>query len=305
MAGRSVNKEIDRLYGLPREEFTAARDRAAKDLRSGGDREGAATVKGLRRPTVAAWAVNQMVRRERQGLADLLESGDRLRKAQRRALSGVSAGGLQEAAADRRRAVNALVKAAQAILQEAGQASSSTLEAVHHTLEAASVDEEAGRLVQQGRLAKELSQPAGFGSVDGLSLVPAPPEPEPSRRPAPSKKAERAKASASGSAAAERAAARLAELRAERDRIRREVRDLDRSASQARRAAQRAGQAAVKAAEEAERARREAEEARRKARDLAAAAREASSEADRTQREADRATRSLEQAEARVEEGRS
>ena len=54
--------DIDRLYALPREEFTPQRDELAKRLREEGDRDGAAAVKALRKPTIAAWAVNQVQR---------------------------------------------------------------------------------------------------------------------------------------------------------------------------------------------------------------------------------------------------
>src|SRR5947207_15901983 len=76
MPGRSVDREIDKLYGLSPEEFTAARDGLAKELKAAGDQSGATSVKALRRPTVAAWAVNQVVRREPKGADGLLEAGD-------------------------------------------------------------------------------------------------------------------------------------------------------------------------------------------------------------------------------------
>ena len=57
-----VGAVADELYGLPAGEFTAARDRAAAVARQAGDRELAATIKKLRRPTATAWAANQLVR---------------------------------------------------------------------------------------------------------------------------------------------------------------------------------------------------------------------------------------------------
>jgi hypothetical protein len=298
MAG-SPEREIDGLYGLPPEEFTPARDRLAKDLKAAGNQEGSATVKELRRPTVAAWAVNQLVRREAKAADALLEAGDELRKAQRRILSGVSgSAGLREAADRRRKAVRALVKAAEAILGEAGRSSAATIEAVQATLEAASTDEQAGRLFKEGRLPKEFPPPAGFGSVEALALVP-------SLRPKAVPKAPRA-TEARGRRGDRTGGdvAKVAELRAERDEARKAARGLDQAAANARKEATRTSRAAVKAEEEAERARRSAEEARRRARDLATAAREAGSEASRAEREADRAKRALEQAEERLSAGR-
>jgi len=295
MAGRSIDREIAKLYASSPEEFTPMRDGLAKELKAAGDQGGATALKALRRPTVAAWAVNQVVRRDPKGADALLQAGDELRKAQRRALSGVSGGGgLREATDRRRKAVRNLLKGAEAILHEAGRSSAGALEAVQSTLEAASTDEEAGRLVREGRLAKELPPPAGFGDVDGLALVPTP-QPEP-----PPKPAERTRAKGKQGRAGRQDATRLTQLRAERDDARTKARARQREAERARKEAQRTGQAAVKAQEEAERARDAAERSRQRARELAAEAREAGVEADRTKREADRAERALHQVEERL-----
>ncbi len=50
--------EADDLYGLPLEEFTAARDALAKRLRGEKRREDADAVKALKRPSVAAGAIS-------------------------------------------------------------------------------------------------------------------------------------------------------------------------------------------------------------------------------------------------------
>ncbi|HEX6307754.1 MAG TPA: hypothetical protein VFZ69_06160 [Longimicrobiales bacterium] len=46
------------VYGGPLEEFVRRRDTLAKELRSAGERESATTVKGLRKPSRTAWALN-------------------------------------------------------------------------------------------------------------------------------------------------------------------------------------------------------------------------------------------------------
>jgi hypothetical protein len=298
MPARSRDREIDRLFELAPEDFTAARDRLAKDLKAGGDAEGEATVKALRRPTLAAWTVNQVVRREAARADALLKAGDDLRKAQRRALSGVSGGGLREGADQRRKAVRALLRVAEEILDEGGRASAGTMEAIQSTLEAASIDEEAGRLLREGRLTKEFPPPAGFGEVEGLALVPSQTGvPTPASKPLAAGSSKRGRGRGSDK---ERDAARMAELRAERDEAQRQARDLERDAEKARKEARLAGQAAVKAEEEAQRAGRAVEEATRAARKLAAAARQAGAEASRAEREADRAKRLLEQVKERL-----
>ena len=49
---------VRELFTLPPEEFVAARDRLAAELKEAGKADEAAEVKRLRRPSVVAWAVN-------------------------------------------------------------------------------------------------------------------------------------------------------------------------------------------------------------------------------------------------------
>src|SRR5690606_13878695 len=70
------------LYGLPLDEFTAARDERAKELRADGERTAATAVRALRRPSTAAWAVNQLVRARREEVEQVLDLGAALREAQ-------------------------------------------------------------------------------------------------------------------------------------------------------------------------------------------------------------------------------
>jgi hypothetical protein len=57
--GRQV--AITDLYRAPLDEFVSRRDALAKELRAAGDREGAAAIKALKKPSRAAWALNLAV----------------------------------------------------------------------------------------------------------------------------------------------------------------------------------------------------------------------------------------------------
>ena len=59
-----LDAALDRLYGLPAEDFTAARDALAKELRGAKRRDEADAVKQRRRPTAPAAAINQLARLE-------------------------------------------------------------------------------------------------------------------------------------------------------------------------------------------------------------------------------------------------
>ncbi|TGO04261.1 hypothetical protein [Serinibacter arcticus] len=69
------------LYQLAPEDFVAARARAAADLKAEGDEVGAARVRKLPKPTVAASWVNRVARRWPEELDDLLRVGADLRGA--------------------------------------------------------------------------------------------------------------------------------------------------------------------------------------------------------------------------------
>src|SRR3954467_6225634 len=74
--------ELDRLYGVPLNEFTAARDELDKDLRAQGDRERAQEFKTWRKPTAAVWLVNQLARERQLDVQRLLKAGESLTKSQ-------------------------------------------------------------------------------------------------------------------------------------------------------------------------------------------------------------------------------
>ena len=164
----------DELFGLPPEEFVAARDELARRLRREGEAEAAKRVKALRRPSLSAWAVNQLARGQGAGLGPLLAAGERLRAAHQAALAGEGAAELRAAAKTERETVAALVQAALELLREAGHPTTdATRDRVAATLHAASASAEAAELVRDGRLTADL-HPSGFGAVpDGAVEEPA------------------------------------------------------------------------------------------------------------------------------------
>jgi hypothetical protein len=169
-----TDEALDRLYDAPLAEFTPARDQLVAELREQGDRDTAAQVKNLRRPTLPAWVVNQLLRRHEPEVRELLSVGDEVRAAQRAALSGRGAEKVREITARRRRAIDRLLDLAEDLLAQAGHATGrSTLDKVGETLMAATVDEEAAEAVRVGRLARELVAPSGFEALAGEIPVPA------------------------------------------------------------------------------------------------------------------------------------
>lgn len=147
---------VDALYAGDPDEFVAARDRLARELTKAGDKEGSARVKKLRRPSVAAAALNQLTRSDPDAVADLLKLGERLTAAQQKAVTGGGSDTLRELTTERRKAVGRLASSA------ARGLTTSARDAVAATLEAATVDPTVGELLRSGRLTSEAST-AGFG----------------------------------------------------------------------------------------------------------------------------------------------
>jgi hypothetical protein len=165
-------EELDRLFHGPFEEFTAARNELAKSLRADGKGEAADWVKGLRKPTRAAWLVNQLAARKPKDVARLLAVGEELRRGQEEMLAGsADRDALREAARREQRAIDSLVRTAEAIGRE-HKAGSAILDRVAETLRAASGDPEVARAIELGRLEHE-QRAVSIGLTGAAAPAPA------------------------------------------------------------------------------------------------------------------------------------
>jgi hypothetical protein len=158
------------LYAGPMEDFVAARASAAKNA-AGRDKELAAAVRSLPKPSVAAWAVNMLALHQPEVLAQLMELGGRMREAQ----ASLDAAALRELGRERRTMLSAAVETARSVAEQQGRAISDAMAGdVEDTLRALTADEGASAAVRSGRLLKTLSAD-GVNSVDldGVVAVPS------------------------------------------------------------------------------------------------------------------------------------
>jgi hypothetical protein len=243
---------VDELYGVPREEFVAARTGLARKLAAEGDKEGAAEVKRLKKPSVAAAAVNLAARRHPEAVVRLLDAGTELRHAQEEALGGGSAEGLREATRNLASVVDEVAKLA----AKEGGVSAAQRDRIVTTLRAAATDDDAADLLRRGVLVEDL-EVAGFGMGD----APLPPRPKAAKPKAEDKAAAQALAGA-------KRALRVAEDEAD-TAARRSTRQAER-AEEAERRAEEAAAAAKEAKADAKRMAAEAKEARQRADEAAA-----------------------------------
>ena len=252
MPTRTPDAQIDRLYQLPLDEFTAARNALAKET-------GSADVKRLQKPPVGAWAINQVYWRRRSDWDAFAAAAAALKQAHAAVLTGKRAD-LRAAGKAHEEALDGVLKAALAILADAGQpATDATKQAIASTLRAMpSPDDEPGRLTRT-------LQPGGFELLAGLPLKAGKAvAPAPKPRPA-AKEPERAARGGDADARAREARARAiaaakdalaAAVRAEKaaeQEARREEFDAAKSARDAERAETRLAEAraALEAAQEA------------------------------------------------------
>jgi hypothetical protein len=243
------------LYAEPPDGFVAARNAIVARLKAEGDGDAAKEVAALRRPTVAAWAVDRLARERPEEVEALIAAGRELAGAQRKVAAGGDADAMREASAGRRRLVDRLVRAAATILEAAGtSAARATLDKVSDTLNAIATDEAAADRVRRGVLDKELPAPAGFGDerldVALLASVTALP-------------------TQVGSKSAAEPTPSQVRARERADRFAAEARELEREADRLEQEAKQAKAAADAATKAAEVARRKADAARRRVDDVA------------------------------------
>ncbi len=232
---QAAREDIDRLYGLPLGSFTRARDELATRLKQSGDVESATEIKRLRKPSLPAWAVNQLVRRSPEEMSRLVEIRSQMKAAK-------SADEVRHLTQSRHRLIAELVAQVEKVLTEAGHSmNAQTRQRIVQTLHAAGVEGDAHAILT-GRLTRELSA-TGFEGFAIDTGEEAPTDTVLSQR-------------------AEQEARRLAD---EADEAETEARLLSERAERAREQAETAADAATRAQERArtarQRARRAAEEA--------------------------------------------
>jgi hypothetical protein len=189
MADDDLPPDADALYGLPLEQFVEGRNALAKRLRGEGNRKAAKRVTALRKPSVAAWTINQLVRSRSGDVADFARTADGLREAQTELLEGRGAPArLREARAEERAAVDRLLELARGLFPGGREPGETTLERIAATLHAAAADETTREAVLSGRLLTQ-REPSGFGDLQ-VELPDAPPAPEPEPEPQADREAE-------------------------------------------------------------------------------------------------------------------
>jgi hypothetical protein len=161
-----MQDERDELADVRPEEFVAARDAAAKRLRSEGKAAEAAEVKKLRKPTVTRWVADQVLRHHAREVDALRAALTGVAGAQEAAITRGDREALADATAQRREAMTALGRAVDDVLARDERP------AHHH-------DEVLGSI--EAEVTAEVASGGTFGVRDDLAL-PDLPAKKPARR---------------------------------------------------------------------------------------------------------------------------
>ena len=168
-----LDADIDRLYQGSPADFTAERNALAK--RAGAQ---AAEIRGLTKPTVPAWAVNQLYWQNKPVYDRLIERAEDLRATHTAALRGQRTD-LRGAGRAHEESIEDALKTVLALMKASGQpVTDATRQAIATTLRSLPGDEPPGRLSRQ-------LEPRGFEMLTAAAsqgrVRPAAPAPKPSR----------------------------------------------------------------------------------------------------------------------------
>jgi hypothetical protein len=239
-----LEEELDRLYGLPLEEFTAARNDLARRLKRANQTEPAERIQGLKKPSVPVWTANQLARRHPDEVEALVQAGLRLRQAQEVALSGEAGReAVRSATAAEREA--ARTRLAHDLLEQEGRPRTrAVVDRIGGLFRSAAITPAAGEALRAGRLTEEV-EAGGFDALAGLDVPKSRPRKQAQAAPRVDRRREQ----------------RLERLRDRHEELSQKARDAEQEAEEAERGAAKARAAADKARAAADRARAELEAA--------------------------------------------
>jgi hypothetical protein len=172
-----LDEAVGELYGLHPDEFLPARKGLAAKAKAAKETGLAKAIESIRKPTAAAWAINQLVRARPDDMERLVELASGLHEAQEK-MDGAA---MKTLGRERTTLIDQLVRATAEVAKEGGGSLSMPVaNQVRETFVAALATTAAADAVGSGQLTRALSY-AGFGDVD---LSEATAAPAPARRPA-------------------------------------------------------------------------------------------------------------------------
>lgn len=161
----TVRTARDELYAGDPDSFTDRRAALAAAAKKNDNAGAAKQISALRKPTRSAYTVNALARTEPDGITELVELGEQLRRAER----SVDPRQIRELTSHRRRLVNDLTKRAFEAIDDTAP-SSAVRDEVVSTLTAALADADIADQVADGTLVKP-ARWEGFGGNGSPDLI--------------------------------------------------------------------------------------------------------------------------------------
>jgi hypothetical protein len=246
---------LRQLYTTPPAQFVASRNQLVKERKAAKDKDGAAALGKLRKPSLADWALNVVAADHADDVAAFLSAAGDVRDAQAAAIEGRDGPDIREALRDLRDHSGQVLAHAQGVLAGAGRDAAGEAGTVAGRLTEISANDEASAQLGAGVLGS-----AGVGVVELFGdLEPARPSPRRGARKPVSPKARSTAPSVTQTRERERA---IREARRDRDQAARNVTRATTAADKAAsvvRNAERALERAREALDTAERERTDAE----------------------------------------------
>jgi hypothetical protein len=170
----SRDDRVDELYAGSSSDFVKRRNALAKELKTEGAGDAADQVSGLKKPTAAAWALNQGVRDDAAAAKALAKAGKDLAAAQAGVLEGKRGARerMRKAKAAEDEAVERLVGAV-VTAARGDKPSGAMLERVRETLRAVATDEQVASEVAAGRVVAD-HRAVGLGGDLAAALAASP-----------------------------------------------------------------------------------------------------------------------------------
>ena len=158
-----ADDELDSLYWVQPDAFTAQRTKLTAAAKRRGDTAAAKRIAAARKPTTAAWIANRLVLRHKDAIERLADLGERLRAAH----TSMDGDRIRDLSAEQRQLIDELTRAALEAA-EVGKPSSTVRDGLTSTLQAAIADPEVR--VRLGRLATA-ERWSGFGAFGAAAPV--------------------------------------------------------------------------------------------------------------------------------------
>jgi hypothetical protein len=146
---------LRRLYTGPPGEFVAARTAAVKEFRAAGDRETAAELAKLRRPSIQDWALNSVAVEHGDEMGTALDAAARMRQAQAAAVEGRGGSDVRGAVAELRESSQRVVSLAADAVAGTGRDAGSLLGTLAARLTEVAASETAAGQLRAGHLGSE------------------------------------------------------------------------------------------------------------------------------------------------------